>query len=159
MRSFLSVLLATLVLSACDFGADGPRDLPAVDAEAGMRVATVDSLADARAIWDAAQIDDYEVRYERYCFCGGGGLFQYRVEDGVIEEVWIDGEPTPEDPAIEVLSVDALFERAARAFADEDQVSVRVIPSPPFLVGISVPGQPDVADGGYGYAITGFKAR
>ena len=153
----LTALLLLVALAGCDnVTGDGPRDLPAVDAEAASEVETPADLEAARARWDALGLDDYELRYRVYCFCAREEI-QVRVEDGAVAAVWVDGEFTPE--ARDVLTVDRLFEIAAEGFAEADRASARVAAEAPYLVGVSVDWSFGIADEEEGYAVTGFEAR
>jgi hypothetical protein len=81
-----------------------------------------DDLQEARALWAAAGIRDYELTVERFCFCGLPGPVEVRVVDGTTVSVTRteNDTPVPVDeayPDVEGLFAvvdDALARRAHR---------------------------------------------
>jgi len=151
-----SVLL--LALAGCDLiGGDGPPSLPAVDARAAV-AAEAAALLEARAAWEASGIRDYELSYDRSCFCIGT-RFQVRVVDGAVVEFWVDGEVPVTDAGFEGKTVDALFAIAADALDRADAASARVLPDRvPYFYSISADYNFEMADEEVAYTVTGFRA-
>ncbi|MDX1396471.1 MAG: DUF6174 domain-containing protein [Gemmatimonadota bacterium] len=77
-----------------------------------------DSLADARARWDAREPVEYSFSFRRGCFCGPDYIreMSVRVRDGqVVSAVYVDGDE-PTEPAAELVpTIDALLDEIEEA--------------------------------------------
>ena len=73
------------------------------------------TLAERRAAWEAAGIDDYTWRIRRECFCGPIEPIDVRVEDGIAIDVVTAGGDRVTDTEGLILTVDDLFAAMRRA--------------------------------------------
>jgi hypothetical protein len=91
-------------------------------------------LQEARAAWERAAIQDYDLDMRRLCFCGTPIDVTVRVRGGQRFDVLyeLDGAPAPVPPqfALYYPTVPELFERIERAFREEaDEVRVTYHPT------------------------------
>ena len=122
----LSLALLALVLAACTSPTTTPQPSPSVT-PSGTPSGEIDALDEARAVWAASGIGDYDFTITRQCFCleTWVGPFAVRVRDGVSTVTRLSDGSEVEPMILEQLplSAEELF-----AFAEErqEQASFRV---------------------------------
>lgn len=112
------------------------------------------ALADARARWEARGPADYAMTQSRNCFCPPDvrGPFEVTVRDGAVATVRLDGAPVPSERA---LSIDALFDLIADAYAGEAaEVRVSYDPALGYPTEIWIDYERQLADEETGYTVT-----
>ena len=129
LRSLRSLLMVpVLLLAACGSGetsvgtggGEGSSTTTATDSEQGGISEGEAALGDARARWEAAGIEDYEMTYQRTCFCPMEETTVV-VRGGEVAEAVLrrDGEEVPvSEVDAEPMTVDDLFADIAAAYAE-----------------------------------------
>lgn len=133
-------------------GCDGLGEIDPVDPEAGVLVGSADDLADYRAAWLAAGVEDYRLRYDVVCFCEPSTV-ELEVRGGRIVRAETVRRPS------EALTVLDLYDLALNAYADADFVTVRVRPGPaPLPLSVVIDVRAEIADEEVGYVVRAFEA-
>lgn len=114
-------------------------------------------LRQARALWAAAAIDDYDLRQRRRCFCVDPGLVRVEVRDGIrVATVLVDDDgssPLHPQHVADYPTVDELFGLVARAIeGDVDELRVTYHPVLGYPVDVWVDRSFAIADEEFGYA-------
>lgn len=90
-RAVAGGLMGLLLLTSCGDAASGPAsETPSVSESETRR-----QLADAMAVWEAAGIDDYDMRYRAVCFCPEI-VVAIEVRDGAVVKRTLEGAETTE---------------------------------------------------------------
>ena len=113
MRKPALVLATGLLVGAC--GSDGGGGSPPGTAES--------ELAQARALWDDAGIDDYEWTFTRYCFCPPLKV-RVRVVDGIARERTVLEGPQ-EQTSFDFLTMEALYDEIEEEIEASEEVTAR----------------------------------
>jgi hypothetical protein len=120
----LSISLAAAILGACgkdddDSGHHGEADAD-TDTDSDTDTDTdTDSLTEARALWDAAAIDDYQFVLEWLCFCDEKttGPARLTVEgDDVVAATYLD-DGSAVAASFRTETIDGLFDLLASAYS------------------------------------------
>lgn len=149
MRVRTSLSAALFILVACS--GDGFL--------ATMRPIT--SLRAARARWESAAVDSYEMTVQRLCFCGLTDPVRIGVEDGVVisRTVVTTGQPLATREAEYYPDVPGLFAIVEAAIKDADDFDVAFDATYGFPALISIDWAADYVDDEIVYRIEGFTAR
>ena len=156
----LSLALLTLVLAACTSPTTTPQPSPSAT-PSGTPIGEIDALDEARAVWAASGIGDYDFTITRQCFCLETwiGPFAVRVRDGVSTVTRLSDGSEVEPMILEQLplSAEELFQ-----FAEErqEQASFRVTYDQATGLPLSVWSDPipEAADDELGVEVSGFIA-
>jgi hypothetical protein len=156
----LSLALLTLVLAACASPTTTPQPSPSAT-PSGTPSGEIDALDEARAVWAASGIGDYDFTITRQCFCleTWVGPFAVRVRDGVSTVTRLSDGSEVEPMILEQLplSAEELF-----AFAEErqEQASFRVTYDQATGLPLSIWSDPipEAADDELGVEVSGFIA-
>ena len=143
MRAFL---LPLLLLTACS------QTVPATSS-------APETLDEARARWAAADLDDYRMTLTRSCFCPEyyRGPFEVAVDDGEVTAVGFQGRELPAD---RVLTVDALFDLLAEAYASgAARVEVTYDATLGYPTSLYIDQDEQMADEEVGYTVEGLSAE
>ena len=154
----LSLALLTLVLAACTSPTTTPQRSPSAT-PSGTPSGEIDALDEARAVWAASGIGDYDFTITRQCFCLETwiGPFAVRVRDGVSTVTRLSDGSEVEPIILEQLplSAEELF-----AFAEErqEQASFRVTYDQATGMPLSIWSDPipEAADDELGVEVSGF---
>ena len=117
-----------------------------------------DDLARARARWEAAALDDYDLRMARLCFCAFVGEVRVEVRGGVRTAVVVEDEG-PGQPLEATLvpyypTVEGLFDLVEQALDDEvAELRVTYHPDLGYPMELWVDTSRAVADEEYGYDV------
>ena len=159
MRSLIA-LASILVVTACTSPTTTPQPSPSAT-PSGTPSGEIDALDEARAVWAASGIGDYDFTITRQCFCleTWVGPFAVRVRDGVSVVTRVsDGSEV--DPLILdqlPISAEELFQ-----FAEErqEQASFRVTYDQATGLPLSIWSDPipEAADDELGIEVSGFIA-
>ena len=156
----LSLALLTLVLAACTSPTTTPQPSPSAT-PSGTPSGEIDALDEARAVWAASGIGDYDFTITRQCFCLETwiGPFAVRVRDGVSTVTRLSDGSEVEPMILEQLplSAEELFQ-----FAEErqEQASFRVTYDQATGLPLSIWSDPipEAADDELGIEVSGFIA-
>lgn len=156
----LSLALLALVLAACTSPTTTPQPSPSAT-PSGTPSGEIDALDEARAVWAASGIGDYDFTITRQCFCleTWVGPFAVRVRDGVSTVTRLSDGSEVEPMILEQLplSAEELF-----AFAEErqEQASFRVTYDQATGLPLSIWSDPipEAADDELGVEVSGFIA-
>jgi hypothetical protein len=156
----LSLALLTLVLAACASPTTTPQPSPSAT-PSGTPSGEIDALDEARAVWAASGIGDYDFTITRQCFCleTWVGPFAVRVRDGVSTVTRLSDGSEVEPMILEQLplSAEELF-----LFAEErqDQASFRITYDQATGLPLSIWSDPipEAADDELGIEVSGFIA-
>ena len=156
----LSLALLTLVLAACTSPTTTPQPSPSAT-PSGTPSGEIDALDEARAVWAASGIGDYDFTITRQCFCleTWVGPFAVRVRDGVSTVTRLSDGSEVEPMILEQLplSAEELF-----AFAEErqEQASFRITYDQATGLPLSIWSDPipEAADDELGIEVSGFIA-
>ena len=154
----LSLALLTLVLAACASPTTTPQPSPSAT-PSGTPSGEIDALDEARSVWAASGISNYDFTITRQCFCleTWVGPFAVRVRDGVSTVTRLSDGSEVEPMILEQLplSAEELF-----AFAEErqEQASFRVTYDQATGLPLSVWSDPipEAADDELGVEVSGF---
>jgi len=153
MRSLFLLALLPLLAFGCT-----PRMAPPTPT-GPVQGAGPDDLAEARARWEAADIDNYTYTIERQCFCPEQyrGPFAVKVEGGEITEATWSGGPAGED--VQIPTVEELFRRVAEAYAEgADEVRVTYDGPRGYPTVVWIDESRQMADEEVGYTVSGLVA-
>jgi hypothetical protein len=156
----LPLALLTLVLAACASPTTTPQPSPSAT-PSGTPSGEIDALNEARAVWAASGIGDYDFTITRQCFCleTWVGPFAVRVRDGVSTVTRLSDGSEVEPMILEQLplSAEELF-----LFAEErqDQASFRITYDQATGLPLSIWSDPipEAADDELGVEVSGFTA-
>lgn len=154
----LIALASILVATACASPTTTPQPSPSAT-PSGTPSGEIDALDEARAVWAASGIGDYDFTITRQCFCLETwiGPFAVRVRDGVSTVTRLSDGSEVEPMILEQLplSAEELF-----AFAEErqEQASLRVTYDQATGLPLSVWSDPipEAADDELGVEVSGF---
>lgn len=127
MRRYLSLTVAVFVLAGC--GDAAPT---------GTRFGL--TLRAARARWESAGVDSYQLIVRRLCFCGFVEPVRVTVENGAIvsRTIVATGDPLPASLAEDYPDVPGLFAIVEEAAQDADDFETEFDPSYGFPALISI---------------------
>jgi hypothetical protein len=112
-----------------------------------------DEIVAARATWEAAGVDDYEVHVELHCYCDPSEV-TVTVEDGEVTSVVDrDGVAVLRPYRFDDFTVDGWLDQAAEASADHDLDAFEVDPVLGAPTLIEHPAEDGVDDSGATYVI------
>ena len=156
----LIVLASILVATACTSPTTTPQPSPSAT-PSGTPSGEIDALDEARAVWAASGIGDYDFTIIRQCFCleTWVGPFAVRVRDGVSTVIRLSDGSEVEPMILEQLplSAEELFQ-----FAEErqEQASFRVTYDQATGLPLSIWSDPipEAADDELGIEVSGFIA-
>lgn len=129
----------------------------------GCGVTSLEALERERqanlAKWRAAAIENYQMRYERVCYCLPPSEFDVTVRGGEVVALRRIDTGEQVEPTYGVESVDQLFERLAAAIADRAvYLSVSYHPVLGYPLGIGIDYRSEVADEEIGMLISELAA-
>lgn len=119
----LCLLLASVLMTAC--GGTGATPTPVEDNTPGANITQAD-LDAARAKWDALKVQEYTMDVEYSAFAVTAGRWNLRSVNGKLEIVSHSRGGTPTTPTttdpqmLYLLTVDGMFNNAARALQDQN---------------------------------------
>ena len=156
----LIALASILVATACTSPTTTPQPSPSAT-PSGTPSGEIDALDEARAVWAASGISDYDFTITRQCFCLETwiGPFAVRVRDGVSTVTRLSDGSEVEPMILEQLplSAEELFQ-----FAEErqEQASFRVTYDQATGLPLSVWSDPipEAADDELGVLVSSFTA-
>lgn len=122
--------------------------------EPGSEAAEID-LAQARALWASAGIEDYDLMVERVCYCASHGTVRVEVRGGRRVAV-VPGGDVPLEPTSlsDYPTVEGLFDVVARALeGPADELRVTYHPVIGYPVDLWVDPRRDVDDEEFGYRV------
>jgi hypothetical protein len=153
-------LLLMLVVTACTSTITTPQPSPSATSS-GQPSGEIDALDEARAVWSASGISDYDYTITRQCFCLEAwiGPFAVQVRDGVstVTRLSDGGEVEPMILEQLPLSAEELFQ-----FVEErqEQASFRATYDQATGLPLSIWSDPipEAADDELGIEVSGFTA-
>jgi hypothetical protein len=168
LRSLAPAVAVVALLAACGDDADDvavtEETTRTTEPSTGSTTTSTDptpgddqaAIAAARALWDDAGPDPYEMVVERICFCTDEyrGPYVVTVDGGQVTSVaFEDGSPVPDDLAADLPTIDALFDLAAGGAADGTLLAVELDADDGHPELVSLDPLPDAVDDEIAYAV------
>ena len=172
MKRCIVFAVLLLVLSACG-SSSSTTDVPTTDAPTTTVPPTVDPLdeadaayAAARAMWESAELVDYDYSFSRGCFCPQEyvGPHEVSVRDGVVTAATYDGIDLKKLPILNLTSydeiiqtVDGVFDEIDRAIDEADQLTAAYHPELGYPTDVFIDWEEMIADEEVNYTIVDLR--
>lgn len=172
MKRFIVFAVLLLVLSACG-SSSTTTDAPTTVAPTTDPSTTVDPLdeadaayAAARALWESADLVDYDYSFSRGCFCPQEyvGPHDVSVRDGIVTAATYDGIDLKKLPTLNlttydeiIQTVDGVFDEIDRALDEAHSLTAAYHPELGYPTDVYIDWEEMMADEEVNYTISDLR--